>query len=92
VNGAHVDSQALREFAAQLKRFSEILSDDMARTQGQMSQLGESWRDPGYEEFRNAMAKSYPMLKQLVAEANSTVPKLNRDAEAVEEFAQLRPE
>lgn len=88
----HVDSEALREFAGQLRRFAETLNETMGKTQGQIAQLGESWRDAGYEEFRSAMAKTYPTLKHLVEESNATVPKLLRDAEAVDEAAAFKPE
>lgn len=90
--GVYVDSQSLRDFAARLKQFSDLLNEEMTRTQGQMGQLGDSWKDEGYEEFKNAIAKTFPMLRQLIEESNQTVPKLLRDAEAVDEFTRLKPE
>ena len=86
----HVDSEELRTFAAQLKRFSETLSENMKRTQGQMGHLGESWRDEEFAQFRDTFAKTYPVVQAFIAEAESAIPKLQRDAEAIDEFAQLK--
>jgi uncharacterized protein YukE len=88
----HVDAEELRAFAAQLKRFSEVLSDNMGRTQGQMSSLSETWMDAEFDQFRDGFSKTYPLIKQFVDEANRTVPALLRDADAIAEYASLKPE
>lgn len=88
----HVDPEELRKFAAELKRFSETLSENMRRTQGQMGQLSESWRDAEFEQFRAAMASTYPLIQQFIEEAEKTAPTLLRDAEAIQEYQSLKPE
>lgn len=92
MRGAFVDADALREFAGQLKRFSEALTENMTRTQGQVGSLGDSWRDPGYDDFRESISKTFPVLKALAEECNQTAPKLIQDAELVDEYGQYRPE
>ena len=88
----HVDAEELRVFAAQLKRFSEVLGDTMVKTQGQMGQLSESWKDAEFDRFRESFVKTYPILKQFIEEAQRTVPALLRDAEAIEEYSSLKAE
>jgi len=87
-----VDSHELRAFAAQLQRFSETLNDNLNRTQGQMGQLAESWQDEEFEQFRNVFVKAAPLLRQFIEEANKTVPALQRDAEAIDEYSRLKAE
>lgn len=86
----HVDSEELRSFAAQLKRFNEVLGQNMKSTQGQIAHLGESWRDDEFAQFRDVFAKTYPTMQAFIAEAEAAIPPLLRDAEAIEEFAQLK--
>ena len=88
----YVNSEELRIFAAQLKRFSQALTENMARTQGQMGQLGESWKDAEFAQFRDTFMKTNPLLKQFIEEAEKTVPALLRDAKAIEEYSSLKPE
>lgn len=88
----HVDSSELRAFAVKLKRFSEVLKESMDRTQGQMGQLSDSWKDAEYEQFRDTFVKTYPLLKQFIEEAEKTVPTLIRDAEAVDNYMNLHTE
>ena len=86
----HVNGEELRVFAAQLKRFSQILGENMSRTQGQMGQLGESWKDAEFAQFRDTFVKTYPLLKQFIEEAEKTVPVLIRDAESIDEYSSLK--
>lgn len=88
----HVNSEELRVFAAQLKRFSQVLSENMARTQGQMGQLGESWKDAEFAQFRDTFMKTNPLLKQFIEESEKTIPALLRDAEAIDEYSNLKSE
>ena len=88
----HVNSEELRVFATQLKRFSQVLSENMGRTEGQMGQLGESWKDAEFAQFRDTFIKTNPLLKQFIEEAEKTVPSLLRDAEAIDEYNSLKPE
>lgn len=88
----HVNSEELRVFAAQLKRFSQVLGENMARTQGQMGHLGESWKDAEFAQFRDTFVKTNPLLKQFIEEAEKIVPSLLRDADAINEYSSLKPE
>ena len=88
----HVNSEELRVFAAQLKRFSQVLGENMARTQGQMGHLGESWKDAEFAQFRDTFVKTNPLLKQFIEEAEKIVPSLLRDADAIDEYSSLKPE
>jgi uncharacterized protein YukE len=87
-----VNADELRTFAAQLKKFSETLSESMARTQGQMGHLSESWRDEEFAQFRDVFARTYPLMREFIAEAEKAVPSLLRDAEAIEEYAHFKAE
>lgn len=88
----HVDAEEMRKFAAQLKRFSDVLGENMSGTNAQLGRLSESWKDNEFAQFRESFAKCYPLLKQFIEEANKTVVSLNRDAESIEAYAILKPE
>lgn len=87
----HVDAEQLRQFADKLQRFSSVLNENMQQTKGQMNQLGDSWKDEGYEQFRSVLAKITPLVEQLVEESKSTIPQLRRDADAIDLYQNLQP-
>ncbi|MDQ3812931.1 MAG: hypothetical protein M3347_03160, partial [Armatimonadota bacterium] len=64
----------------------------MSRTQGQMAHLSDSWRDEEFAQFRDVFVRTYPLMREFIAEAEKAVPSLLRDAEAIEEYASLKPE
>jgi len=88
----YVESDALRSFAAQLKKFSETIGESKGRTQGQLGRLGESWKDEGFTEFQEVFTRTYATLDRFVAEAENVVPKLILDADAIDEYTRFRPE
>jgi uncharacterized protein YukE len=88
----HIDPEETRIFASQLKKFSQTLSESLQRTQGQMGQLGETWKDAEYEQFRQVFAKTYPLIQQFVQESERTIPSLIRHADDIDEYLRMKPE
>ena len=61
---AIVDPGELRRFAQLLRRFNEELSEKSAVVSGQLSHLGQSWRDQEHQH-EDAKNQQYPMAHAL---------------------------
>jgi len=57
VNGAEVSSEALAELKTGLSQLSESLLELYDLMTADMTQVGEYWRDPKYEEFQSGYSK-----------------------------------
>ena len=88
----YVDSEALRDFAAHLGQFKETLSESLQRSRTQIAGLGESWRDEQYDEFARLVSRTFPLVQKFVAEAERTIPRLQSDADRIDEYAAVRPD
>ena len=87
---AIVDPAEIRRFAHHLKQFSEELRDRMAVLHGQLTGLGDSWRDQEHERFTQEFEQTAHVLEAFLSSAEQHVPFLLRKAEKVEEYLQQK--
>jgi len=57
---------------------------------GQMTALGDTWRDKEHEKFSQEFDQTMLVIKRFVEAANLHIPFLIRKAERVEEYLQQR--
>ena len=87
---AIVDPVELRRFAQNLKRFNQTLHDQMRVLQGQLANLGDTWRDQEHDKFREEFDQTMHVLRRFMEAANEQAPILLRKAEKIEEYLQQR--
>lgn len=60
------DIEALERFAGQLQGFNQELTEIMSKIEGQLQNLGDSWRDEQFAKFVDTWrAASNPMRRYL---------------------------
>lgn len=79
------DAPEMERFAGELARFNQDLYSLMQRLNGQFSRLGDSWRDPAYDQFAREMQQTSAALRQLMtaSEQYSVFLKRKDDAHAL---------
>lgn len=87
---AIVDPGELRRFAVNLKQFNGELMNQMTVLHGQLTGLGQTWRDRENEKFVEEFEQTLLVIKRFVESTNQHVPFLLRKAERVEEYLQQR--
>lgn len=87
---AVVDPANLRRFAHQLKQFNQDLSSRLMVLHGQLTNLGDTWRDQEHEKFVNAFGETRLMLERFAEAADLHIPYLLRKAERIEEYLNQR--
>jgi len=87
---AIVDPGELRRFAVNLKQFNSELLNQMTVLHGQLSGLGQSWRDREHDKFVEEFEQTLMVVKRFVEATNQHVPFLMRKAERIEEYLQQR--
>lgn len=88
-NKIHIEPERLRKFASDLKKFRGTVDELTSRINGNLSRLSDSWRDQEFDKFKAAFADAQKKLRKFSAEAEQTVPKLERDARAAEEIHKI---
>jgi uncharacterized protein YukE len=83
---AHVDPEKLRKFSRQLRGFADFTDATMRRLGGEISRLGNTWRDQEFDRFVREFTRVQAQLKKFVEEARSTAPKIDEDARLAEEY------
>ncbi|HEX3315921.1 MAG TPA: WXG100 family type VII secretion target [Gemmataceae bacterium] len=83
---AIVDPAELRRFASQLKQFNNNLRDELSGLGGQLSALGDSWRDQEHEKFLREFEETMHVLNHFIEVAEEQLPLLVRKAEKIEEY------
>jgi uncharacterized protein YukE len=83
---AIVDPAELRRFASQLKQFNNNLRDNLTSLGGQLSGLGDSWRDQEHEKFLTEFQETMHVLTHFLEVSEEHLPLLVRKAEKVEEY------
>jgi uncharacterized protein YukE len=81
---AIVDPDALREFAANLQRYNELLGDATATLQSQFAHLGETWRDQEQIKFAAEFDQTVRAITQFQQSSEQHIPFLHRKAEEVD--------
>lgn len=86
MNKVFADPDRLRKFANDLSKFRNNVDELTERLNGNLHRLSESWQDDGFMQFREHFDRTHHRLKVFSAMVEQTVPKLQRDAQAVEEI------
>ena len=87
---AVVDPANLRRFAHQLKQFNQDLASRLMVLHGQLTNLGDTWRDQEHEKFINGFMETRQMLERFMETADQHIPYLLRKAERIEEYLNQR--
>lgn len=87
---AIVDPGELRRFAHQLKQFNMELQNQLASLQGQLLNLGSTWRDQEHNKFVEEFEHTAQVLNHFVQAADEHIPFLMRKADRAEEYLQQR--
>lgn len=87
---AIVDPSELRRFAMNLKRFNNDLQGQMAALHGQLSGLGQTWRDREADKFAEEFEQTMVAIARFIEASNEHIPFLMRKAERIEEYLQQR--
>ncbi|MEI7701824.1 MAG: WXG100 family type VII secretion target [Planctomycetia bacterium] len=85
---AIVDPGELRRFAQMLRRFNEELNDKSTAVAGQLSHLGQTWRDQEHLRFSEEFSANMKALARFVDSNEQFIPYLLRKAQLVEEYLQ----
>ena len=86
----HVDPEKLRAFAKELRRFSEVMNNYATVLSSELQRLGSSWQDQEYEKFMRDFSPTKQILKKFTSESQNIAPKLEKDADIIEEFFKRR--
>ncbi len=81
---------ASRRFAARLKQFNNDLLNQLTVIHGQVSALGQTWRDREQQKFTEEFDATLTVMKRFVDTTNQHIPFLLRKAERLEEYLQQR--
>jgi uncharacterized protein YukE len=87
---AIVNPEELRRFAARLKQFNNEMMTQLTTLHGQLSGLGQSWRDREHDKFVEEFEQTLQVVKRFVDATNQHIPFLLRKAERIEEYLQQR--
>ena len=87
---AIVDPGELRRFAVNLKQFNNELMNQMTVLHGQLTGLGQSWRDREHDKFVEEFEQTLQVVKRFVDSTNQHIPFLLRKAERIEDYLQQR--
>lgn len=80
-NPVSLDPDALQEFANQLKRATQEMTNASARLNQQFQRLGETWRDPEYQRFATEFQQTMKNIERFRQIADETAPKLLKKAQ-----------
>ncbi|MGB7329265.1 MAG: WXG100 family type VII secretion target [Rubripirellula sp.] len=83
---AVVDPDQLRQFAAQLHRFSEEMKQRSTGLASQMNQLEQTWRDEQQRKFSDEFTTQLRQLARLIQTTEEHVPYLMRKAEQIDAY------
>ena len=83
---AIVDPDDLREFAANLQRYNELLTDATAKLQSQFAKLGETWRDQEQVKFADEFEQTVRVIGQFQQASEEHIPFLNRKATEIDQY------
>lgn len=88
MNQAIVDPSEIRRFAQLLRRFNEEINGMTASVSGQLSALGQTWRDKEHMKFSEDFGQNMKALGRFVESNETYIPYLLRKAQLIEEYLQ----
>lgn len=80
------DSEELRKFAAQLREFNNQLEQITYRIEGQVHQLGDTWRDDQYGKFTEEWYSTFRAINKYLDAAPDYVRHILIKASKLEEY------
>lgn len=87
---AIVNPEEIRRFAARLKQFNNDLMNQLTVLHGQLSGLGQTWRDREHDKFNEEFEQTMLVVKRFVDATNQHIPFLLRKADRADEYLQQR--
>lgn len=87
---AHVDPEELRRFAQGLKQFNNDLQSRMTVLNGQLNNLGTTWRDREHDKFTEEFRQTMNVVNRFIHASEQHVPFLLKKAEKIEDYLQQR--
>ena len=85
---AVVDPDELREFARNLKKFSNDLRERSRSLTNQLTALGATWRDQEHKKFVDQFEQGMKMIARFLENNDRHVPYLLRKADYIDEYLQ----
>ena len=86
----YVQPEKLRDFAKQLKTFSDVADQSVKSLKGEIARLSGTWRDQEFDRFVQQFGALQSLLKKFVEETKKTAPLLEKDASIIEESQRLK--
>ena len=83
---AIVDPDHLREFAANLKRYNDLVTEATTILQSQFAQLGETWRDQEQAKFADEFEQTVRVIAQFQRASEEHIPLLVRKAGEIDQY------
>lgn len=83
---AIVDPDELREFAASLKRYNDLVADATSTLQSQFVHLGETWRDQEQVKFADDFEQTVRAINQFQQASEEHIPLLNKKAAEIDQY------
>ncbi|MCW3488676.1 WXG100 family type VII secretion target [Dethiobacter alkaliphilus] len=82
----HLDPEKLRDFSGDLSKFIDVINNYFNDLSRELNRLGASWQDQEYERFIREFEPARHKLKEFSEEARKLIPKLEKDASAIEDY------
>ena len=83
---AIVDPDELRDFAANLQRYNDLVADATATLRSQFVKLGETWRDQEQAKFADEFEQTVHVIGQFQQASEKHIPHLNRKAADIDQY------
>ena len=80
----------MRDFARSLNAANQQLADLMNGLSARLSNLGESWRDHHFDQFKDTFEQAAHSLNRFLDESERYVHYLNQKADPLERYEQVR--
>lgn len=82
----HVDAARLEGLAENIVMFANSIHTEMARLQGGLQRLSNTWQDEEFRKFKRKASELAAKLEVLVREVRKHEPDLRADAAAVRAY------
>ena len=87
---AIADSEEIRRFAHDLKRFNDDLIHQLQLMRSRMSSLSQSWRDQEQRKFEEEFDHTIKAIDRFAKAGTEQIPFLLRKAQRIEDYLQQR--
>jgi len=86
----HLTPEEIDRFAHVLEQFASQLYESTQTLNGNLEQLGDSWRDPAFTEFEDQFLQARNYIENFVRTTDEHVAFLKRKAQATADARDLR--